>query len=97
MAVTLNSIVASAPAGATTPPSGDADSAPASDGMKGVLDDEQRTTEEEQRQLLLDRQAFDLANEERSEIMREEDALRDMLMAELKNEDAYLKKWIELI
>jgi hypothetical protein len=84
----------------SVPANGDSKSSPsagASNGMKDVLDNEQRTMEEEQRHLLLDRQAFDLANEERSELMREEGVLRDMLMADLKNEDAYLKKWIELI
>src|SRR5258708_25763518 len=75
----------------------DAPTQPPSPDMKDVLDEEQRLEEEAQAHLLITRQHFDLANEERSEIMREQDALRDMLMAELKNEDAYLKKWIELI
>lgn len=47
--------------------------------------------------LLLDRQRFDLASEQRAEWLREQEAIRDMMMAQLKDEDAYLKKWIELI
>lgn len=50
-----------------------------------------------QRRLLLQRQRFDLDNEQRAEWMREQEAIRDMMMAQLKDEDAYLKKWIELI
>jgi hypothetical protein len=53
--------------------------------------------EQAQASLLLQRQRFDLAAEERSELVREQDAMRDLMMAELKSEDAYVKKWIELI
>jgi hypothetical protein len=42
-------------------------------------------------------QAFDLAQAEAAELQRELAALDAMMMAELKNEDEILKKWIALI
>ena len=65
--------------------------------VRNVLAEEQAYEQHAQERLLLQRQRFDLSNERKAEIMREEDAIRDLLMADLKNEDAYLKKWIELI
>jgi hypothetical protein len=65
--------------------------------LRNVLAEEAAYEQRAQERLLLQRQRFDLANERRSELMREQDAIRDLLMADLKNEDAYLKKWIELI
>ena len=65
--------------------------------LGGVLAKEAALEERIQRRLLLQRQRFDLANEERAEWMREQDAMRDIMMAQLKDEDAYLKKWIEMI
>jgi hypothetical protein len=50
-----------------------------------------------EQRLALQRQRFDLANERRAEFMREHDAMRDLLMAMLKSEDMYMKKWIEMI
>ena len=42
-------------------------------------------------------QAFDLAQAEAAELQRELAALDAMMMAQLKNEDEILKKWIALI
>jgi hypothetical protein len=50
-----------------------------------------------EQRLALQRQRFDVANERRAEFMREHDAMRDLLMAMLKSEDMYMKKWIEMI
>lgn len=43
------------------------------------------------------RQAFDFHLEEDAEMLRERNALADLLLAQLKNEDEILKKWIALI
>jgi small-conductance mechanosensitive channel len=40
---------------------------------------------------------FNAAQEERSELMREADTLRDMAMEQMKKDDEILKKWISLI
>jgi hypothetical protein len=55
------------------------------------------SAERAERRLAMMRQRFDLANERRAELMREHDAMRDLLMAMLKSEDMYMKKWIEMI
>lgn len=47
--------------------------------------------------LALQRARFDFDLEERAELQREADALRDMMLAQLKAEDGYLHKWIEMI
>jgi hypothetical protein len=47
--------------------------------------------------LAVRRAQFDFDLEQRAELQREADALRDMMLAELKAEDGYLKKWIEMI
>jgi hypothetical protein len=47
--------------------------------------------------LLLLRQQFDERTQVRAEFEREQTVLRDMMMQQLKEEDAYLKKWIEMI
>ena len=49
------------------------------------------------RALALRRARFDFDLEERAELQREADALRDMMLAQLKAEDGYLHKWIEMI
>jgi len=49
------------------------------------------------RALALRRATFDLDLEERAELQREADVLRDMMLAQLKAEDGYLHKWIEMI
>ncbi|MHB8147456.1 MAG: hypothetical protein ACYDGM_09410 [Vulcanimicrobiaceae bacterium] len=41
--------------------------------------------------------AFDLSQAESSELQRELEALDEMMMAQLKDEDAILKKWIAMI
>ncbi|HEY5339661.1 MAG TPA: hypothetical protein VIK27_01425 [Candidatus Aquilonibacter sp.] len=65
--------------------------------LRGVLAEELAAERRAQERLLLQRQRFDLSNQRRAELIREEGAIRDMLMAFLKDEDANLKKWIELI
>jgi hypothetical protein len=47
--------------------------------------------------LAVRRAQFDFDLEERAEFQREADALHDMMLAQLKAEDGYLKKWIEMI
>ncbi len=49
------------------------------------------------RSLALQRAKFDMEVEERAEMEREADALRDLMLAQLKSEDQYLHKWIEMI
>ena len=41
--------------------------------------------------------AFDRSQAESSELQRELEALDEMMMAQLKDEDAILKKWIAMI
>ena len=41
--------------------------------------------------------AFDADQAERAEFLREMDALEAMMLAQLKNEDEIMKKWIALI
>jgi hypothetical protein len=43
------------------------------------------------------RSEFDGAQAERSELMREANALRDMAMEQMKKDDEILKKWIAMI
>ena len=93
-------IVASVPAPTRVSDAGaevDTKKTPAPGDLGDVLAKEAALEERVQQRLLLQRQRFDLANEERAEWMREQDAMRDMMMAQLKDEDAYLKKWIEMI
>jgi len=40
---------------------------------------------------------FNAGQEERSELLREADTLRDMAMEQMKKDDEILKKWISLI
>jgi hypothetical protein len=54
-------------------------------------------TAAQMRELALRRATFDFDLEERAELQREADALRDMMLAQLKAEDGYLHKWIEMI
>ncbi|HET9029643.1 MAG TPA: hypothetical protein VFN49_05650 [Candidatus Aquilonibacter sp.] len=42
-------------------------------------------------------QAFDLAQAETAELLRERDAMETLMLQQLKNEDAIMKKWIEMI
>ncbi len=55
------------------------------------------TTVAQMRELALQRARFDFDLEERAELQREANALRDMMLAQLKAEDGYLHKWIEMI
>ena len=41
--------------------------------------------------------AFDLSQAESAELQRELEALDDMMLAQLKDEDAIMKKWIAMI
>ncbi|HEY9085747.1 MAG TPA: hypothetical protein VIN40_07415 [Candidatus Tyrphobacter sp.] len=43
------------------------------------------------------RVAFDAQQAEHAELLRELDALETLLLAQLKNEDEIMKKWIALI
>jgi len=51
----------------------------------------------DQATLLAIHEQFDQVTAERSEQMRESDAMQTLLMAELKNADDLLKKWIAMI
>jgi hypothetical protein len=44
-----------------------------------------------------EREAFDLRLAERAELLRESNAMRDMMLAQLKADDEALKKYIALI
>jgi hypothetical protein len=50
-----------------------------------------------QRALAAHQQAFDEAAQERAEFEREREVLEQLMLAQLKDEDAILKKWIEMI
>jgi len=52
---------------------------------------------DQQARIAAQRQAFDYEAAERAEIEREHETLEALLMAQLKNEDEILKKWIALI
>jgi hypothetical protein len=41
--------------------------------------------------------AFDVQQEEHAEMLRELAALEDLMLAQLKNEDEIMKKWVALI
>jgi hypothetical protein len=41
--------------------------------------------------------AFDAQTAERAELLRELNALEDLMLAQLKNEDEIMKKWIAMI
>lgn len=43
------------------------------------------------------RQAFDFELEENAELLRERNALAELMLAQLKNEDEIVKKWIAMI
>ncbi|MHB8177420.1 MAG: hypothetical protein ACYDA5_01845 [Vulcanimicrobiaceae bacterium] len=49
------------------------------------------------RGLLVTHQRFDEVAAERAEILREGEVLRTMAMTQIKDDDAYLAKWIALI
>jgi hypothetical protein len=58
------------------------------------------TTQEQsqaERALAIRKQAFDEMTAERAEFEREREALEELMLAQLKDEDAVLKKWIEMI
>ena len=44
-----------------------------------------------------EREAFDLRLAERAELLRESNAMRDMMLAQLKADDEALKKYIAMI
>lgn len=43
------------------------------------------------------RQTFDFELEENAELLRERNALAELMLAQLKNEDEIVKKWIAMI
>lgn len=47
--------------------------------------------------LAIQRQQFNFQMEEDAESLREQEALEELRMAQVKNEDEIVKKWIELI
>jgi hypothetical protein len=53
--------------------------------------------QEQEARLAKMRSDFNAAQEERSEMMREANALRDMAMEQMKKDDELLKKWIATI
>jgi hypothetical protein len=53
--------------------------------------------QEQEARLAKMRSDFNAAQEERSEMMREANALRDMAMEQMKKDDEILKKWISAI
>ena len=54
-------------------------------------------TQSQQHALAVQRQAFDFEMEERSEVERERQALEQLMLAQLKDEDEIVKKWIAMI
>jgi len=51
----------------------------------------------EQEAVAKQHQAFDFAMAERSELVREADVMRDMMLEQLKNDEEALKKYIAMI
>ena len=58
-----------------------------------------RHLETEAQELAMDRvrKAFDLQEQQRAELLREWNAMRDLAMEQMKHDDEILKKWIALI
>jgi hypothetical protein len=54
-------------------------------------------TQAQEHTLAVQRQTFDFAMEENSELEREREALAQLMIAQLKDEDEIVKKWIEMI
>jgi hypothetical protein len=50
-----------------------------------------------ERALAVRKQVFDEETEQRSEFEREREVLEQLMLAQLKDEDAIVKKWIEMI
>ncbi|HTV72592.1 MAG TPA: hypothetical protein VME66_02660 [Candidatus Acidoferrales bacterium] len=97
---------APAPAAAARPLDATAETAP--DTAVSVADDLAKRAElmlvEQQilaqaREARMDRlrMTFDAQQQERAELLREMNSLRDMAMEQMKLDDEYLKKWIALI
>lgn len=96
------------PAASSGPAPLDVTADPAPDTAATLADDLARRTalmlletnqEQEQAQARIDRMrsAFDGAQQERAELLREMDVLRDMALEQQKRDDEILKKWIALI
>ena len=54
-------------------------------------------TPEQQAQIAAQHAAFDFQLAETAELLREHEALQELLMEQLKNQDEVMKKWIALI
>ena len=54
-------------------------------------------TDAQRAQLAVAHAAFDFEIAERAELLREHEAIQQLLMEQLKNEDEIMKKWIALI
>ncbi|MDQ2866739.1 MAG: hypothetical protein M3R51_11000 [Candidatus Eremiobacteraeota bacterium] len=59
--------------------------------------DDDPETQAQQRALAAQRQAFDLAADEAAELEREREALEQLMLAQLKDEDEIVKKFIAMI
>jgi hypothetical protein len=87
-----------APAGDPLPDLGETDAAealPTIEARIAALVARASTPEDEA--LEKQREEFDLVTRVRAELERETNALRDMAMEQMKNDDEILKKWIALI
>jgi hypothetical protein len=74
-----------------------AKAADAATGADGGSDADTQAKVQEQQALAVRQQAFDEAASERAEFEREREVLEQLMLAQLKNEDAIVKKWIEMI
>lgn len=59
--------------------------------------DDDPATQAQQQALAVQRQVFDLEMEQQAELERERQALEQLMLARLKDEDEICKKFIELI
>jgi hypothetical protein len=72
-------------------------SADAATGASDGSDADAQAKIQAQQALAVRQQAFDEAASERAEFEREREVLEQLMLAQLKDEDAIVKKWIEMI
>jgi hypothetical protein len=72
-------------------------SKPAADPATGAASDDSSASAAQQHALALAKAAFDYETELQAEAEREREALESLLMAQLKDEDEVMKKWITMI
>jgi hypothetical protein len=70
---------------------------PATDPATGAASDDSAQTQTQQHALALAKAAFDYETELQAEAEREREALESLLLAQLKDEDEVMKKWIAMI